>query len=340
MSNPSIEYKASLSERNTFGMKAEADCLVTLTEDSQIPLLNQETTLPLPLHVLGGGSNILIKGSVKGSVILNRIKGIDLVNEDAEFVVIKVGAGEIWQEFVEFAISKNWGGIENLSLIPGTVGAAPIQNIGAYGVEVKDTIQGVTGWDLGTNQFRTFTNTECCFGYRDSIFKGPAFKDQFIITAVYFQLRKHPVLNTGYGSIREELERLKLEPDVRSVSQAVINIRKSKLPDPAILGNAGSFFKNPSIPESEFLPLKEKYPDMPSFSGNEGLHKIPAAWLIEQCGWKGYRRGNIGVHVKQALVLVNYGGGTGAEIWELSGEIIQSILERFGILLEREVQVW
>jgi UDP-N-acetylmuramate dehydrogenase len=251
-----------------------------------------------------------------------------------------VQAGEIWHNLVLYAIERGWGGIENLALIPGTVGAAPIQNIGAYGVEARETILRVTGWHWQRQDFVTYENEACRFGYRDSIFKHSE-KDKMLITSVLFQLNKRPRFNTSYGAIEQELEAMGVKDlSVSSIAQAVINIRRSKLPDPAVIGNAGSFFKNPVIPIAIFAQLKEQYPQMPSFPAPQGSIKIPAAWLIEQCGWKGYRNGDTGVHAQQALVLVNYGTAQGADIWRISGEIVASVKEKFGVDLEREVQVW
>jgi UDP-N-acetylmuramate dehydrogenase len=249
------------------------------------------------------------------------------------------GAGEVWHDLVLYAISNGWGGIENLALIPGTVGAAPIQNIGAYGVEVKSTVTEVEVWHWEGVELQTFSNEECRFGYRDSIFKHEL-KDRVVITAVTFKLAKRPELHLDYGAIRDELAAMVATPSVQTVAQAVINIRRSKLPDPAVIGNAGSFFKNPTIPKTDFEALKAEFWAIPSFPAGEGLVKVPAGWLIEQCGWKGYRCGDAGVHAKQALVLVNYGGATGEEILQLSTDVMKSVKEKFGITLEREVQVW
>jgi UDP-N-acetylmuramate dehydrogenase len=282
---------------------------------------------------------VLLTSAIKGTVILNRIKGITVVKEDANETWLRAGAGEVWHDLVLHAIGNNLGGIENLALIPGTVGAAPIQNIGAYGVEVKDTITEVECWHWEEKKLVTFSNEDCRFGYRDSVFKH-SLKGKVVVTAVTFRLSKQPVLHIDYGAIRDELKAMELEPSVQSIAQAVINIRRSKLPDPAVIGNAGSFFKNPTISRDAFAGLQARYPAIPSFPASEGLVKIPAGWLIEQCGWKGYRSGNAGVHAKQALVLVNYGNATGREIWGLSDAVLHSVNETFGIELEREVQVW
>jgi UDP-N-acetylmuramate dehydrogenase len=239
-----------------------------------------------------------------------------------------------------YAIANDWAGVENLALIPGTVGAAPIQNIGAYGVEAKETIESVTAWHWEDKCFYTYSNFECTFGYRDSIFKHQL-KDKVFITSVTFKLNKKPSFNTTYGAIEQELQKMGVtELSIRAIADAVIAIRTSKLPDPKQIGNAGSFFKNPTIPITQFNNLKQQHPNIPSYPVDAQTVKVPAGWLIEQCGWKGYRRGDTGVHEKQALVLVNYGHAVGSEVWQLSGDILQSVEDKFGIVLEREVQVW
>jgi UDP-N-acetylmuramate dehydrogenase len=275
-----------------------------------------------------------------GLVVHNILKGIHLEKEDENHVWLRVEAGEIWHELVMYAIRKGWAGIENLALIPGTVGAAPIQNIGAYGVEAKETIENVCAWHWEEKTFVTYKNTDCNFGYRDSIFKT-SLRDKVFISSVTFRLNKKPVFNTSYGPIQKELEKMNVsELSIKAIADAVITIRRSKLPDPKQFGNAGSFFKNPAISQQHFELLQTNYPDIPSYPFNEISVKVPAGWLIEKCGWKGYRKHNIGVHQKQALVLVNYGNAKGEDIWELSGEILESVKQRFGIILEREVQVW
>jgi UDP-N-acetylmuramate dehydrogenase len=320
-------------------MDVYADTLVELSDPAQLAEIATDNSLARPFCVLGGGSNVLITAPVKGTVILNRIKGINAIGENSDSVTVRVGAGEVWHDLVLYATENGLGGIENLALIPGTVGATPIQNIGAYGVEVKDTIESVEIWDWERGEAGAFSNADCRFGYRDSIFKHEL-KGRVVITAVSFRLSKRPVLHTDYGAIRHELAAMGLEPSVQSIAQAVINIRGSKLPDPAVIGNAGSFFKNPTISAEAFDQLRGRFPAIPSYPAGDGLVKVPAGWLIEQCGWKGYRSGNVGMHAKQALVLVNYGAAVGGEVWELSGKVLQSVLDTFGIELEREVQVW
>jgi UDP-N-acetylmuramate dehydrogenase len=264
------------------------------------------------------------------------IKGIHVEDYSENEVLVKVGAGENWHEFVLFCIEKGYAGVENLSLIPGTVGASPMQNIGAYGVEIKEVFDSLWAIERDVLAFRKFSWEECAFGYRESIFKG-ALKDRYIITQVWFRLSKQPTIKTSYGAIQDTLKEMgKDQPSIKDVSDAVIQIRRSKLPDPAEIGNAGSFFKNPTIPTEQFDTLKIEYPHIPGFSGEGGV-KVPAAWLIEQTGWKGKRFGNIGVHAKQPLVLVNYGGGEGKDIVQLSRDIQASVKETFGIDLHPEV---
>ena len=292
-----------------------------------------------PYMILGGGSNVLFTGDYTGVIIRNAIKGIELVKEDAGHVYIKANGGEKWHHFVLYCVSHNYGGVENLSLIPGTVGAGPIQNIGAYGVELKDTLYEVQAMNVNTFEIKGFSNADCKFGYRESIFKGEE-KGKYVILAVTLKLSKHPKVNVSYGTVSKELEVMGItNPTIADVSKAVINIRSSKLPDPEKLGNAGSFFKNPVIVNAEFEKLKTKFPDMVSFHAHEGHTKLAAGWLIEECGWKGKRIGDAGVHKDQALVLVNYGDATGKEIYDLSTKVIESVKEKFGVVLEREVNL-
>lgn len=291
------------------------------------------------LLVLGGGSNMLFTKSFEGLVVKNNIKGITTISENNHEVVLKVGAGEVWHDFVMFCVKNNWAGIENLSLIPGTVGASPMQNIGAYGVEVKDLIKEVETLNMSTLEVETFSNTICDFGYRSSIFKTTQ-KGKYFITAVTFRLLKKAKINSSYGAIDDELKSMGIiNPTIKDISTAVINIRSSKLPDPKEIGNSGSFFKNPMVSFAKKNELLEKYPSMPYYLQNDGTFKIAAGWLIEVCGWKGKRVDDCGVHAKQALVLVNYGGATGEQIYQLSEEIIKSVQSTFGIELEREVNI-
>lgn len=330
----------SLKPYNTFGIDARAKYLASFSslEELQEVLNNQSLALHNSL-VLGGGSNILLTKDVDGLVLKNEIKGIDIVSEDEEYVYVKVGGGENWHQFVLYCIEKNLAGVENLSLIPGNVGASPMQNIGAYGVEIKDVFHSLEAMHIGEMKMQTFSNKDCAFGYRESVFKNK-YKGQFIITSVTYRLNKKPTFNTSYGAIQQELEKMGVqELSIKVVSQAVINIRSSKLPDWTKIGNAGSFFKNPQVKNAKFHELKQMFPTIPSFPVDETHTKIPAGWLIEQCGWKGYHKGDAGCYEKQALVLVNYGSATGSEIYSLSQEIIESVQNKFGISLEREVNI-
>ncbi len=331
-----IQHNISLKPFNTFGIDVEGVDFISVDD---IAMLAEIGELPREKYILGGGSNILLTHSPEGIVLHNILRGIDKIKEDDTHVWLKAASGELWHMLVMYAVSNGWGGMENLSLIPGTVGASPIQNIGAYGVEVKDIIDTVTFWHWEDKRSVTFSNEECRFGYRDSIFKHEL-KNKIFITSVTYKLSKHPEYNTSYGAIEQELHQMGVAPDVKNISQAVINIRRSKLPDPAVIGNAGSFFKNPTIPATQFEILRTGHPAIPSYPVSETTVKVPAGWLIEQCGWKGYRNGDIGVHAKQALVLVNYASAKGEDIWQLSGDIVDSVNRKFGIELEREVQIW
>lgn len=274
-----------------------------------------------------------------GLILKNEIKGIELVGEDEDHFFVKSGAGENWHEFVLYTLRQGWAGLENLSLIPGNVGASPMQNIGAYGVEVKDRFESLEAFETETGTVKTFDADACEFGYRESVFKRAA-KDKYIILSVTFKLFKEPKLDTRYGAITDELKALGVtDPDIEDVSRAVINIRNSKLPNPAELGNAGSFFKNPVIPAADFEKLKEAHPDVPNYPAGEGFVKLAAGWLIEQAGHKGKRTGHCGMHARQALVLVNYGGATGQEIYALSAAVKKDVFEKFGVELEREVNI-
>jgi UDP-N-acetylmuramate dehydrogenase len=329
----------SLKPYNTFGIDTPAAHFIEVSAVDMLPAVT-DATAGMHRRVLGGGSNVLLTQPVTGAVIYNSIKGIHKDKEDGEHVWLTVSAGEVWHSFVMYAIANGWAGVENLALIPGTVGAAPIQNIGAYGVEAKETIESVTAWHWEDKCFYTYSNFECTFGYRDSIFKHEL-KDKVFITSVTFKLNKRPSFNTTYGAIEQELQKMGVtELSIKAIADAVIAIRTSKLPDPKQIGNAGSFFKNPTIPITQFNNLKQQHPNIPSYPVDAQTIKVPAGWLIEQCGWKGYRRGDTGVHEKQALVLVNYGHAIGSEVWQLSGDILQSVEDKFGIVLEREVQVW
>lgn len=328
-----------LKDLNTFGITVNSRYFVSINSVEQLnKVLVSDIARNNPLLILGGGSNILFTRQYPGLIILNQIKGIKIIDETNDTALINAGGGEVWQDLVNFALSHNLGGIENLSLIPGSVGAAPIQNIGAYGVELKEVMESLSAIELATGEARTFNNAECDFGYRNSIFKKEL-KDKYLITNVCLKLTKHPQLNTSYGAVNSHLEEKGIDsPDITDVSKAVIEIRRSKLPDPTKLGNAGSFFKNPVVDKIDFEGLKLVFSDIPGYINNSTV-KIPAAWLIEQCGWKGKRFGAVGVHDKQPLVLVNYGDGTGAEIKKLAEDIKTSVANKFGIELEAEPRI-
>lgn len=331
---------ADLKPYNTFGVSVRAKWLVECetVEDIREVVLDSRWKA-LPRLVLGGGSNVLFTQDFDGVVVLNRIIGIDKVEENEEYVWVKSNAGVVWHSFVLHCIQNQWAGVENLSLIPGSVGACPIQNIGAYGVEIKDVFHSLAAMHADTGELRTFDHSACAFGYRDSVFKNEE-KGKWIILSVTFQLKKHPVWNTQYGDIQKEMERLGYAtPTLVGISQSVINIRQSKLPDPKVLGNAGSFFKNPVIEESLYLDLKKQFENMPAYPAGPGKVKVPAGWLIEQAGWKGYQDSTCGVNAKQALVLVNFGTATGNEVYDLSTKIVEDIARRFQITLEREVNI-
>jgi len=330
-------FNFSLKDYNSFGFDVSCDSIIFLESNEDI-----EKYLPRekPPMILGGGSNLLFVDDVNEELIKISINHIETVYEDNNFIYVNVGAGYNWHEFVLWAISHDYGGIENLSLIPGTVGATPIQNIGAYGVEIKSLVEQVYTYEIATGAKRIFTNLDCQFNYRDSIFKREL-QNQYLISEVQFKLTKsdHKIL-TSYGPLTSWLqERAYHEPTIQQVSKAVIDIRQSKLPDPKVIGNAGSFFKNPIITKSQFEELKASFSDIKFYPVDKGFIKIPAAWLIDKCAWKGYRKADVGVHEKHALVLVNYGEGTGSAIYDLSIEIMESVQQKFGILLEREVNL-
>jgi UDP-N-acetylmuramate dehydrogenase len=332
MINPTENF--SLRPYNTLGIEARARYFYAFSSLDELDGLDAYNDL----LVLGGGSNILFTGDFDGLVLRNEIKGVHMVKEDDQHLYVRAGAGESWHGFVQHAMDQGWAGIENLSLIPGSVGAAPMQNIGAYGVEIKDVFHELTAFHIEEKKLYTFGLKDCEFGYRESSFKG-RYKGQFIILDVTFRLNKAPVFHTEYGDIRQELERMQVrELNIKAVSQAVIHIRQSKLPDPAQIGNAGSFFKNPTVEPGKLAELKLSYPDIVGYPRPTGV-KLAAGWLIEQCGWKGFRRGDAGCHARQALVLVNYGHATGKEIYDLSEEILESVKAKFGVELEREVNI-
>ncbi len=330
----------SLKKYNTFGINARAAYFTTFNSSEQLhELLDRNDPQGKPVYILGGGSNLLFTEDVDGLVLKNEIMGIQVVNEDEEYYYVKAGAGENWHRFVLYCIEKNMAGVENLSLIPGNVGAGPMQNIGAYGVELKDIFHELEAFHLKEKKSAVFNRAACSFGYRESVFKTYN-KNQFAILTVTFKLFKQPHFNTSYGAIEQELQKMNVpELSISAISQAVINIRRTKLPDPASIGNAGSFFKNPEVSASRFSALKEHFQDIIGYPLPNNQVKLAAGWMIEQCGWKGYRKGDAGCHEKQALVLVNYGSASGKEIYELSEEILESVQEKFGVILEREVNI-
>ncbi len=334
-----LQTNVSLHPFNTFHINANASHFI---EINNIEILKKVIAAKYPNEfntlILGGGSNMLLTQDFNGLILKNNLKGIEVIHENEKYCLLKAAAGEVWHEFVQFAIAKNLGGIENLSLIPGTVGAAPIQNIGAYGVEIKDTFHSCEAINLETGETRSFNNSDCNFGYRESIFKHEL-KGKYFITSVTFKLNKSPEFKIDYGQIKDELSSKGItELSVKAISDAVCSIRRSKLPDPKEIGNAGSFFKNPVISKVKFNELKLKYSDISSYPAGENV-KVAAGWLIEKAGWKGKTFGNYGVHKNQALVLVNYSNATGKEIYDLSSKIIESINDIFGIELEREVNM-
>ncbi len=335
-----ISANASLHPYNTFGMHANARWFtrVRSLEDVQVlvatEIFNQNERL-----ILGGGSNMLLIQHFDGLVIKNELYGIEVVREDADAVYVRAGAGENWHAFVQHTIAQGWGGLENLSLIPGNVGAAPMQNIGAYGVEIKDCFHTLEAFHWQQKEVHTFDAAACQFGYRESVFKHAA-KNQYLILNVTFRLLKNPTLNISYGAIAKELETMQVvQPTIRDVSNAVMHIRQSKLPDPKQIGNAGSFFKNPVVGAEKHAALLAEFSNLVAYKNSDTEFKLAAGWLIEQCGWKGQRFGDAGVHKDQALVLVNYGNASGKEIFDLSQRILDSVQEKFGVLLEREVNM-
>ncbi len=338
---PALQKNFSLLPYNTFGIDAKAEWFFPVSSaEKLIEFLADNAFLKHQKRlILGGGSNVLFTSDVEGVVLYNQIKGIRVVAEDEKSVFVQAGAGEVWHELVLHCLEKNWGGIENLSLIPGSVGASPIQNIGAYGVELKDIFHSLEAIQLETGKRETFSHAACRFGYRDSIFKREA-KGKYFICSVTLQLSKIHQLNTSYGAIQSELTEMGIQkPSIQDISRAVINIRQSKLPDPAVIGNGGSFFKNPVVESAHLQQLQQEFPNIPHYPQPDGRQKLAAGWLIEQAGWKGKRLGNHGVHDRQALVLVNYGGATGSEILDLAQKIQAAVSAAFDVQLETEVNI-
>ena len=335
-----VGKNVSLKAYNTFGIDVKADFLVRI--DRIEDLMSALTDDSLRHHdrlILGGGSNILFTRGFSGVILLNRLTGMSVVKEDDTSVWVRAGAGEVWNDLVRWTVEQGWGGLENLSLIPGSVGAGPMQNIGAYGAELKDAFHELEAIRLDNLETCTFNSAQCKFGYRESVFKHEL-RNRFFITSVTFRLSKRPVLNTSYGVINQELARQGVvSPGIKDVSEAVIRIRQSKLPDPAVLGNAGSFFKNPEVDGALYDRIRSAHPGVVAYPNSSGKVKLAAGWLIEQCGWKGKVVGNTGAHKDQALVLVNYGNATGTEIYELALQIRESVFERFGVMIDPEVNV-
>ena len=330
-----IQQNISLKNYNTFGINVNAKRFIEINSTQE---LKQLLTKEKAIFLLGGGSNMLLTSDIEKLVIHLNLKGITVNDTETDFVFITAEAGENWHDFVVWCISQNYGGLENLSLIPGNVGTSPIQNIGAYGVEIKDTFHQLEAIEIATGKTRIFKHKDCNFGYRNSVFKNEL-KGKFIITNVTFKLTKNNhKTNISYGAIKEVLKDIK-NPTLKDISNAIISIRESKLPDPQKIGNSGSFFKNPVIAIDLFKKLQEKYPNIPNYVVSTKEIKVPAGWLIEQCGFKGKRFGEAGIHEKQALVLVNYGNATGKEIYQLAKKIQQTVLEKFSIPLEIEVNV-
>jgi len=332
-----LAENVSLRNLNTFGIEALARYYYFCTDPEQIPEIIAEWSREEPLLIMGGGSNLLFTRNYEGLVLRIGFSGIKIVHSNKDYVIVEVAAGENWDDFVAWTVERNLGGVENLSLIPGTAGASPVQNIGAYGSEAANCIESVSFYSIGEKTTKTLPAQDCGFGYRTSIFKHQLAGDA-VILSVRFRLSLRPVLNIEYKGLKEELQKYP-EPGLRAVREAVIAIRRRKLPDPVLVGNAGSFFKNPVIAREDFTALKVTFPDIPSFPAGDGFVKLPAAWLIEKCGWKGYRKGDAGVHPHQPLVLVNYGKATGTEIYELAGAIQTSVYQTFGIKLEPEVRI-
>ncbi len=330
----------NLKRQNSFGISAETALYANVfSDDDLVEALAEVEHLKMPLLVLGGGSNMLFTKNWSGATIHPAKSDFAIINETENHVFIQVDAGMVWHNLVLKTVELGFGGLENLSLIPGNVGASPIQNIGAYGVELKDVVHRVRGYNLDEKLFVTLTPSDCAFGYRDSIFKRE-FKAKFIITEVVFKLDKNPVLNLEYGSIKTEVETAGIHnPTVKDISEIVSRIRTSKLPDPSVIGNGGSFFKNPEVATEIYEALKSEFSAIPGFKVANDKIKLSAAWLIEQCGWKGYRKGDAGTYEKHALVLVNHGNAKGSEIWSLAMEIKESVFAKFNVVIEPEVNI-
>lgn len=335
-----IRHHVNLQAFNTFGIPAQALHYAELNEEDAFADIMQTDEYRLfPRLIIGGGSNILFTRDFEGLVIRNCLKGISLISENEETVLVEAASGENWHQFVQWCIAQGFGGLENLSLIPGCVGASPMQNIGAYGVEIKDVFKSLTALDLENGKRRVFSKEECAFGYRESVFKT-IYKNKYLITSVTFELKRHPVINISYGAIAEQLKAMGvLSPGISDVSKAVMAIRQSKLPDPLVTGNAGSFFKNPEVSAEKYAEILSQFPELVSYPLASGHYKLAAGWLIEQAGLKGYEKNGAAVHTRQALVLINTGTATGEAVLALSTEIIEKVKNKYGVTLEREVNI-
>lgn len=332
-----IVENQSLQAYNTFGVDAKARYFTVLNHhDDVLPLVQWLQQHPMPYLLVGGGSNMLFVNDYQGLVIHIAFMGKQVVTEDAEATYIRAAAGENWHQFVLWTIAQGYAGLENLSLIPGTVGAAPVQNIGAYGVELTDCFSDLQAVDLQTGEWRVFSKEECQFAYRDSYFKSVA-QGRYLIVAVTFRLPKQPQWKTHYAGIADQLA--ERTPNASLISDIVVRIRQSKLPDPNQLGNAGSFFKNPVLTQKEWLALKARFADLPAYKQADGRYKTSAGWLIDQCDWKGHQQGDAGIYEQHALVLVNHGLATGEELWLLAQQIIASVQQKFAITLEPEPNI-
>lgn len=336
----SITERVSLKPYNTFGIEAFCDYFTEINSIADfLELIKNSVYQSHPKLIIGGGSNLLFTKDFNGLVIKNNLKGIDVVSENDEEIIVKAAAGENWHEFVMHCIAENYAGLENLSLIPGCVGASPMQNIGAYGVEIKEVFEELEAYSMNTGERKVFKAADCKFGYRESVFKHE-YKNQFLIASVSFKLKKQVKLNTTYGAINAELEAMHVtDPSIRDVSNAVIRIRQSKLPDPKITGNAGSFFKNPEVNAEKHAQLKREFADLVAYPLANGSYKLAAGWMIEQCGLKGYELNGAAVHAKQALVLINKNDCKGEDVFNLSGYVLQKVFDKFGVQLEREVNI-
>lgn len=334
-----IVQNFNLKQLNTFGISVSAKYFAEVSTIDELVEVVATDAFKQNRLILGGGSNVLFTSDFQGLVLKNSLMGIEVLKEDDKCVYVNAKAGVNWHQFVLYCIDKGWAGIENLSLIPGQIGASPMQNIGAYGVEMKDVFHSLEAWNIANGQIDIFNREACQFGYRESVFKKEL-KGKYIITSVTFKLSKQPLVNISYGAIAKVLEEKNVtEPTIKDVSNAVIGIRSSKLPDPQHIGNAGSFFKNPVVDKELFQSIQVNYPEMPFYEVSDNQIKIPAGWLIETAGWKGYRKGDYGVHVNQALVLVNYNEAKGEDLVQLSQDIQQDIKDSFAISLQTEVNI-